>query len=70
MLLLTSMNKYIQIRKQGASLYLRLPASFVHDNGLNAGDWTLWEPENFKLLKQSTINSVVEPARVPEAASE
>ena len=60
------MNKYVQIRKQGGSLYLRLPADFVHDNGLQQGDWILWEPENFKLLKQSTLDAVVEPARVSE----
>ena len=60
------MNKYIQIRKQGGSLYLRLPADFVHDNGLKLGDWILWEPENFKLLKQSTIDAAIEPAKVPE----
>jgi antitoxin component of MazEF toxin-antitoxin module len=62
------MNKYIQIRKQGASLYLRLPANLVHDNGLQQGDRILWEPENFKLLKQSTMDAVVEPARVSETA--
>ena len=66
----TYMNKYIQIRRQGASLYLRLPASFVHENGLNAGDWIFWEPENFKLIKQTTMESAIEPARVPETAAE
>jgi antitoxin component of MazEF toxin-antitoxin module len=63
------MIKYIQLRRHGASLYMRLPASYVHENGLNAGDFILWDPANFKLIKQSTIDAIVEPA-VSETAPE
>jgi hypothetical protein len=49
---------------------MRLPAAFVHENGLNAGDFILWDPANFKLIKQSTIDAIVEPAAMSEEAVE
>ncbi len=59
------MSKYCRIRKQGASLYLPLPYEFVRENDLKPGDFVLLEPEKLKIARQSTMESVAEPAVVP-----
>ena len=52
------MTKYIPIRKFGLySLYVRLPAAFVHANGLSPGDLVLLEPEKLKILKQADLDA-------------
>ena len=51
--------------EQGNSLYLPLPYEFVRDNDLKPGDFVLLEPEKLKIARQSTIESVAEPAVVP-----
>ena len=51
------MAKYITIRKFGLySLYIRLPAEFVHANGLSPGDLVLLEPEKLKIVKQPDLD--------------
>lgn len=61
---ITGMSRYIKIRKQGASLYLPLPYEFVRANDLKPGDFVLLEPEKLKIARQSTIETVAEPAVV------
>jgi hypothetical protein len=59
------MTEYIPIRKFGRySLYVRLPAEFVHANGLSPGDFVLLEPEKLKIVKQADVDAVAGPKRV------
>ena len=54
------LDKYIELRKVGGSLYLRVPASFIHNNGLSDGDWILFEPEKFKFVRKEHFDSLAQ----------
>jgi hypothetical protein len=58
------LDKYIELRKVGGSLYLRVPASFIRNNGLEDGDLILFEPEKFKFIKKSAMAELVEDVAV------
>ena len=57
-------DKYIELRKVGGSLYLRVPAGFIRTNGLTDGDLMLFEPEKFKFIKKSAMAELVEDVAV------
>jgi hypothetical protein len=59
-------DKYIELRKVGGSLYLRVPAGFIRTNGLTDGDLMLFEPEKFKFIKKSAIPQLEEEVAMGE----
>jgi len=51
--------EYIPLRRNGRSLYLRVPASYVRANQLVPGDIVVWGSDGkLKIVKQSRLNDV------------
>jgi hypothetical protein len=56
----------IALRQVGRSLYLRVPAPFVHANKLQAGDYIVLVPSrHFKIVKAEDFEMI---GREPEMA--
>jgi hypothetical protein len=45
----------IRLRKNGATLYMRLPLDFVRDNNLRPGDWLVPDLSTFKIIRQEDL---------------
>jgi hypothetical protein len=46
------------IRKNGGSLYLKIPPEFARDNKLEPGDSLLWDPGKTKIIKQGDFTKI------------
>jgi hypothetical protein len=50
----------VALRKNGRSLYMRIPVEFVHANRLKPGDFIVFDPVKFKIIKQTDLATEVE----------
>jgi hypothetical protein len=54
----------IQLRRNGATLYMRLPPDFVRANNLKPGDILMPDLSTFKIVRQEAVEAL---GREPEA---
>jgi antitoxin component of MazEF toxin-antitoxin module len=61
----------IQVRKNGGSLYLRLPPDFIRANNLKPGDMIMPDLSTFKIIRQEEAEALRwEPAVVEAVPAE
>ena len=49
--------EYIPLRQVGGSIYFRIPASYIREHGLKAGDIAVWDPSGgrFRVVKLAQL---------------
>lgn len=61
--------EYIPLRQVGGSIYFRIPARFIREHELQAGDIVIWEPigGKFTIVKQSQLAELASQNEAVEA---
>jgi antitoxin component of MazEF toxin-antitoxin module len=60
----------IQLRKNGGTLYMRIPLDFVRANNLKAGDIVMPDLSTFRILRQEAMEALCEEPEAVEAGLE
>jgi hypothetical protein len=60
----------IQLRKNGGTLYMRIPLDFARANNLKAGDIVMPDLSTFKIIKQEDLAALHGEPVVVEAGLE
>jgi antitoxin component of MazEF toxin-antitoxin module len=62
--------EYVTLRKNGNSLYMRVPVGYIRENELVAGDIAVWSPgEKLRFVKQAQLEELVSQAEELETAT-
>ena len=59
--------QYIPLRQVGGSVYFRIPAAYIREHELKAGDVVIWNPlcGKFKVVKQSELAELASQGELP-----
>jgi hypothetical protein len=62
--------EYITLRRNGRSLYMRVPPEYVRANQLEPGDIAVWWPgEKIRIIKKSQMEELANEAAELQAAA-